>query len=1059
MPYRRPATSPAIFELQSLEARQFLSATPASPRSDTLGVFLDKGERQVLASRLTGLPSATRAALLNSTTNYGSFDGTLDDYFKGRPSPYFFDESQAQSTADFVRQNLGSSFEVSQIDPVVGDHKFLDGTGANRVDLPDQINWLDGHPAGTTDPDFPNILNRNNEWVDLARAGLYTGDGKYINELRYELASFSQQFYTLDVPADWDADDKMGWQYTSALRGANWAESYFTTLGQSGWADSDNTLFLYKIMQQGDALYQFASNTTDYGSNRTLALGKSLMTLGEAFHEFDAAANWEQAGRNLLYAAMDAQFYNDGSHVEQSPTYTAAVLGDLLDARRLDRINGHDWPAEREGRLANAVESYYQFLTPDGRTPAIGDAYRSPAAAIFLKADLVLNTSDFPAARPRSDDAWLFGADAVRPYLSNDTYPAIGNRGEDFALPDSGNYFMRSANGQRQITLDAGPKGGIHGHADLFNFELVSGGRPLVIDPGAYKYVNSPDRDYVLSTKAHNTLNVDGQNVASLEGHQNPGITVDQYSTSAAASQITATHRGYAYLPGAPVVTRSVWYDHDGAMLVVDFAESTSAHDYAQSFNLSALPDADVRRPESDGSFRTRYASGDNVQITPLNGGTVERGSLTFVTNRGEGDFKQDAWRFRVDKKGVQNAVFATLLNVYGGVNPPAGVSAQVITQNPSPDKPLVIRLTRNGQTQDVTFNPPALDRVNNSTNSIDQGRAGVNDIAYDAQGRLHLVYQDRAANALMYAVKDTNGQWSVPQAIDEGQYLGEYLDLTLDNTGSPGVAYFDGYNGDLKYAHLSHVTNAWEAETIDSKGSVGLYPNLAYTRNGTGGAAISYYDRRVGALKLAIFQGDHWDIQIVDSASGDAGRFSDLQLDPNRPDASKFVIGYEDTREGRYKFAAQYRDGWLTQVVDDQMTAAGGYFSLAFYDTGSSDAATRYRPAASYYDVSRANGTALKFSYSDGKTWHPEIVDNNRKRGLYSRLFFDGAGKNARATILYYDRQNDLERSAAGPIGGNWAYNVLANGGREIHVARDGGKTAYTNLDEANATLDVSFI
>ena len=1061
----RPTAVTSCFDLQPMEKRLLMAAAPASPRSDTLGSLFDRGERQVLAARLTGFDAATRSGLASRAGSTSSFDAYLEGRMEGRPSHFFFDESDAANRAAYVKNNLQGLNDAARLDPVVADHKFYDGTGARQVDLPNNIDWTDGHPAGTTDPDFPNILNRHNEWLDLARASRYTGDAKYANELRYELASFSQQFYDLDVPADWDAVDKKGWTFTSALRAENWAWTYETMLGAPGWTATDQSLLLFKIAQQGDFLYAKADEgALDPASNRTMKLGKVLLELGQSFPELDAAADWERAGRDLVFRSMDAQLYADGSHVEQSTTYTAAALGDLMEARQIDKLNGDAgrWPAERLGRVDNAVGAYHQMLSPDGRQAAIGDSYRSPSAAVFLRASLILGDRGLPIARPRADDAWLLGPDAVNPYIAAPTYPAVGPRGTDYALPDGGNYVLRSADETRQVIFDAGPFGGIHGQHDLLSFELSSGSRPLIIDPGAYKYDSSPERAYAVSTRAHNTLNVDGLDTAELEGAGNAGLTINRYAPSANGTYVSATQRAYAHLPGSPVVTRGVWYDHDGAMLVVDFAESTTAHDYQQSFNLSAESDADVRSPESDGSFRTRYSSGDNVKVTPLTGGDVARGSMTFVTNRGEGDFKQDAWRFRVTKSGVQNAVLASLVTTYAGANPPLDVGATVLTRNPSPDEPLVIRVTRGGRSTDVTFAPPALERIDPQTNGIDGGRAGASDVEYGPDGTLHFAYEERAAGALMYATRSPAGVWTVPQAIDRGQLLGEYMDLKLDNAGRPGIAYFDGWNGDLKYAHLDAATNAWEPETLDSRGSVGLYPSLAFSRNGSGAPAITYYDRRIGALKMQQFQGtDGWDVTTLHyTEGGDAGRFSQLLLDPNRPDSTKYAIGYEDTRDGIFRYMIQHRDGWREQVIDADMAGAGGYLSLQFYDSARpSSEGDRYLPAASYYDVTPRVGTATKFAYYDGDEWRAEYVDLGRKRGLYSQLFFDGSGPDARATVFYFDRARDLALKATRPLNGRWTYGVLADGGRELHVARKPGELAYTNLDETAGEVDVTFV
>ena len=87
------------------------------------------------------------------------------------------------------------------------------------------------------------------------------------------------------------------------------------------------------------------------------------------------------------------------------------------------------------------------------------------------------------------------GQERVTPYVNVPSFPStLGSRGKTYALADSGNYIMRSGSdaNARQINFDAGPKGGVHGHFDLFGFELSGFGRPLLSDPGAYNTTHPP---------------------------------------------------------------------------------------------------------------------------------------------------------------------------------------------------------------------------------------------------------------------------------------------------------------------------------------------------------------------------------------------------------------------------------------------------------------------------------------------------------------------------------------------------------------------------------------
>src|SRR5205814_45633 len=76
---------------------------------------------------------------------------------------------------------------------------------------------------------------------------------------------------------------------------------------------------------------------------------------------------------------------------------------------------------------------------------------------------------------------------------------------------------------------------------------------------------------------------------------------------------------------------------------------------------------------------------------------------------------------------------------------------------------------------------------------------ASVSDIAYDQSGVLHLAYYDAAAHTIRYATRDENGLWSSAAIIDTSSAdVGAYLSIAIDQTGKPGIAYFDSTNANL---------------------------------------------------------------------------------------------------------------------------------------------------------------------------------------------------------------------------------------------------------------------
>ncbi|MGH7175913.1 MAG: heparinase II/III family protein, partial [Tepidisphaeraceae bacterium] len=441
--------------IQPLEPRLFLSIGPLPqltvnpvaaaihlpPHPVTFatspGSVLTKANRQTLLNGLT-LASSLKSSLqfkLNSD-NLTGFDQQLLDYFKNRSTPdFYFATGDVAANASYITSHMGDGGAGSRADAVLA-HKFPQQSSSETftVQLPSTINWTSTAPS--SNPEFVHALNRHGYWYDLATAYRYTGNAAYANELIDQLASWSATFTSVTAPVPWSTSDQRGWVLDTGIRVESWCWAYYLLLGSGAWSKEANSLFLYKLFQQAD----FLSTATSYGNtdNRTISHAKGWFFIAGLFPEFTSAAAWETASRQLLFDATDGQFYNDGSHREQSPGYTQGIVEDLLEAKLLDQLNGFVWPSDRNTKLNSAINTYYQFISPDGNRPAIGDTYRTFALSMFLKANLVQGVSTWPAVKPRAKDVWLFGPTTVDPFNSNSNNPPLGNRGSTFALKDSG---------------------------------------------------------------------------------------------------------------------------------------------------------------------------------------------------------------------------------------------------------------------------------------------------------------------------------------------------------------------------------------------------------------------------------------------------------------------------------------------------------------------------------------------------------------------------------------------------------------------------------------------
>jgi hypothetical protein len=297
------------------------------------------------------------------------------------------------------------------------------------------------------------------------------------------------------------------------------------------------------------------------------------------------------------------------------------------------------------------------------------------------------------------------------------------------------------------------------------------------------------------------------------------------------------------------------------------------------------------------------------------------------------------------------------------------------------------------------------------------------NDVAYDADGMLHMVYFDGIARTLKYVTRGSDGAVSLPQIVDTGDGdFGGYCSLALDRYGRPSVSYFDGTRGDLRFSRFDG--EKWTAQTLDYKGSVGLYTSLTFDANDL--PVVSYFRKTSGDLRVTRFDGTRWNRESVD-VTNVVGRSTDIVFNKK---TGELAVAYEDSTNGWLKLARRVGGTWTTEVVDNA-TMGVTHTSLAF---DLSD-----RPAISYYDIYGAN---LKYSKFDGTSWATQRLASKGAQGLYTRLYFTEDGL---ANILYYNRKNNLVMKVSGDIP-NWtAVALQSNGGRYIAATKNPATQSIT--------------
>lgn len=297
--------------------------------------------------------------------------------------------------------------------------------------------------------------------------------------------------------------------------------------------------------------------------NHTITEAVGLLFAGAVFRSTREGLKWIDTGLNLLSKELSHQIYKDGGPAEQSLNYHRFVLDLYWLALDFVKKNNFGDVLHWESRLSTAESFLGAFQDSQGCFPAIGD----------------------------SDDGF-----AIAPGIS----PARNTGGESnqphMTFPESGYSVIR--NDQLVFTLDHGPLGLApfynHGHADALAITLSKKGRPILVDPGTYRYNGAQQwRRYFKGTQAHNTVTIDDQDQAIQETAfiwskpYNAGLT--GYKEENGDLLYIATHDGYTRLKSPVKHQRSVFFYDQESFVIKDRFFGAGIHCFQLNFHLHPM--------------------------------------------------------------------------------------------------------------------------------------------------------------------------------------------------------------------------------------------------------------------------------------------------------------------------------------------------------------------------------------------------------------------------------------------------------------------------------------
>ncbi|MBM3500352.1 MAG: hypothetical protein FJX74_16975, partial [Armatimonadetes bacterium] len=341
-------------------------------------------------------------------------------------------------------------------------------------------------------------LNRHTHWLTLGQAYAATRDEKYAREFAAQVAGWTGAM-PVYIGAHWVQGPffepgKSPLTLDGGIRmGQTWFPAYYYFRHSPEFGVEAQFAMLTSFLDH--AVYLMDESGYHETSNWGTMEANGLLHLGLMLPEFRDAPVWRDTAAQRLTRQLTAQVYPDGAQIELAPGYHGVTLGNLLGALRLARRVGYAMPEGFDAGLERMFEYYVRTAMPDLRTPPLND---SGAGGV---------------------QSWLRQGHELFPRRADFLYLASGGQeGQapaytSCAMPYAGWNVMRTgwSREDRYLLFDAGPYGSGHQHEDKLHLLLHAYGKLLLTEPGNYSYDASDWRRYVLSTRGHNTVLVDGR--------------------------------------------------------------------------------------------------------------------------------------------------------------------------------------------------------------------------------------------------------------------------------------------------------------------------------------------------------------------------------------------------------------------------------------------------------------------------------------------------------------------------------------------------------------------
>jgi len=460
-------------------------------------------------------------------------------------------------------------------------------------DFGDRIDWTKEH----ADMHWQLTLCRMGWFDDYIGIYQITKDEKYVRAWMNQIDGWLE----LDNPGHPRTID-------TGRRMEYWVKSHWmlvTKLKSPTVTPEFNAQMLTSMAEQAAFLYNPDNwrRYSNWGSFENSGFSKFVIM----YPEFKRNKMWLREIYFRMRSQLSESFYDEGMHIEVSPSYHGHELEVWLNFLKLSKLNKVKNPWHTQIPLpplsnlfiapARALMHYYK---PTGFMPQVGD-------------------TDLRDERELLSELAQFWKLPDLQYVATD-----GQKGEpptetSIAFPEVGYFFMRSGWGNQTLPFDnefyllfdCGSNYPWHGHFDMLNLVATAYGHDLLKDPGRFTYNEGDERDYFKSTAAHNTIVID-----NLDQPKKYTPSPAQWVSSSSYDYVS----GFYNYDSNITHTRSVFFIKSEYWIITDRISGKGKHQFDQYYHLSEEAQDHVKLINKGSSIEAPnfqlHLLGDDLNVT-----------------------------------------------------------------------------------------------------------------------------------------------------------------------------------------------------------------------------------------------------------------------------------------------------------------------------------------------------------------------------------------------------------------------------------------------------------